>query len=131
DGITRRNFLQVGGLGFLGLSLADWLRGSETQTANPTRRRDGETSCIFIFLEGGPSQLETFDPKPNAPNDVRGPYGPIATSVTGTQICELLPMMATRMNRCALIRSLTGFDGAHNARLAMTGSAQGVTTHGA
>ena len=101
QGISRRELLQVGGLGLLGLGLADWLRADETQPVTRRRSRSSETSCIFIFLEGGPSQLETFDPKPNAPSDVRGPYGPIATNVSGLQICELLPMMATRMDRCA------------------------------
>jgi len=122
-GFSRRELLQVGGLGILGLSLADSLR------AGPTRR--SETSCIFIFLEGGPSQLETFDSKPAAPTDVRGPYGTTATSASGVRICELLPMMAERMDRCALIRSLTGFTGAHSARPILTGSLDSLTTYGA
>lgn len=129
QGLTRRELLQVGGLGVLGLTLADFLRSDARPSPGPGRR--SERSCIFIFLEGGPSQLETFDPKPMAPADVRGPYGPIATSVSGVQICELLPMMAQRMHHCALIRSLTGFDGSHNAHMALTGFARGTTTHGA
>jgi hypothetical protein len=131
QGLSRRELLQVGGLGLLGLTLADWLRGQEALTPRPRRRASSDPSCIFIFLEGGPSHLETFDPKPAAPNDVRGPYGALATSVPGTRIGELLPMMAARMHRCALIRSLTGFDGNHNARAALTGSLQGQTTYGA
>src|SRR5204863_3003351 len=71
-GVTRRELLQVGGLGLLGWTLADVLRGEQAPSAAaPARNRRAETSCIFIFLEGGPSQLELFDPKPNAPNDVR------------------------------------------------------------
>src|SRR5262245_54995415 len=128
QGLTRRELLQVGGLGVLGLTLTDSLRSHAS--ANP-RPRSSEPSCIFIFLEGRPSQLETFDPKPKAPSDVRGPYGPIPTSVPGLQIGELLPMMAQRMHHCALIRSMTGFDGNHNAHLALTGFARGTTTHGA
>lgn len=124
QGVTRRELLQVGGLGLLGVSLLDGLRADES-------RRGAEPACIFIFLEGGPSQLETFDPKPNAPGDVRGPYGSIATSVAGVQIGELLSMTAARMHHCALIRSLTGFTGAHTARPALTGSVQGLTTYGA
>src|SRR4051794_36439198 len=81
QGVTRRELLQVGGLGLHGLTLADGIR------AEPAPRRT-EPACILIFLEGGPSQLETFDPKPNSPNDVRGPYGTIASSVPGTQIGE-------------------------------------------
>jgi hypothetical protein len=129
QGVSRRELLQVGGLGLLGLSLGDWLRAETAPGAN--RRRSSETSCIFIFLEGGPSQLETFDPKPQAPNDIRGPYGAIPTSVSGIQIGELLPMMAQRMHHCALIRSLTGFDTGHTARPALTGLRDGLTTYGA
>jgi uncharacterized protein (DUF1501 family) len=129
-GVSRRELLQVGGLGILGLTLADGLR-AEAVRGRQTGKRRSETACIFIFLEGGPSQLETFDPKPVATSDVRGPYGTIATSVSGTQICELLPMMAERMNHCALIRSLTGFTGAHTARPILTGSVNSPTTHGA
>ena len=82
QGVSRRELLQVGGLGILGLTLADELRAAEARTANPqAANRSSETACIFIFLEGGPSQLETFDPKPNASDDVRGPYGTIATNV--------------------------------------------------
>src|ERR1700694_451484 len=109
QGVSRRELLRAGGLGLAGLTLADWLRAEATQSAAARPNRAAETSCIFIFLEGGPSQLETFNPKPNAPGDVRGPFGPVATSVPGTQICELLPEMAKRADRYALIRSLTGF----------------------
>src|SRR6516164_4122980 len=87
-GPTRRELLQVGGVAALGLTLADALRFGQAAAA-PTPR---DPACIFIFLEGGPSQFETFDPKPNAPDDVRGPYGPIATDVPTIRICELLPM---------------------------------------
>lgn len=131
QGISRRELLQVGGLGLLGLSLADSMRADATRAATPRSSRSRETSCIFIFLEGGPSQHETFDPKPNAPGDVRGPYGAIPTTASGIQICELLPLMAARMNHCAIIRSLTGFDGSHTARPALTGSKEGLTTYGA
>ncbi|MSQ96289.1 MAG: DUF1501 domain-containing protein [Gemmataceae bacterium] len=134
QGITRRELLQVGGLSVLGISLANLLRSEETRPltglGSPARPRT-EKSCIFIFLEGGPSQFETFDPKPSAPMDIRGPYGNCATNVPGTQICELLPMMADRMDRCALIRSLTGFTGGHTARPALTGSFNSLTTYGA
>jgi uncharacterized protein (DUF1501 family) len=132
QGVTRRELLQVGGLGILGLTLADGFRTEQARAANPkSAKHRADTACIFVFLEGGPSQLETFDPKPKAPNDVRGPYGSIATSVSGTRIGELLPMMAQRMHRCALIRSLTGFTGAHTARPALTGAVESLTTYGA
>src|SRR5436309_361400 len=132
QGLSRRELLQAGGLGLLGLSLADVLQAEEARKASPRpAKRRGETACIFIFLEGGPSQLETFDPKPNAPDDVRGPFGPVATSVPGTQICELLPEMAKRADRYAIIRSLTGFTGAHTARPGLTGGVNALTTYGA
>ncbi len=132
QGVSRRHLLQVGGLGVLGLTLADCFRA---ESAGQPRRRAGkrrsETACIFIFLEGGPSQHETFDPKPTAPYNVRGPYSAIATRVPGTQVGELLPMMAERLDRCALVRSLTGFTGAHIAKPALTGFTDALTTYGA
>jgi len=127
QGITRRELLQVGGLSLLGLTLGDGLRGQEARRTT----RSSDPSCIFVFLEGGPSHLEMFDPKPLAPNDIRGPFGVIPTTVPGTQIGELLPMMAQQMHRVALIRSLTGFDTGHTARPAVTGQPQGLTTYGA
>lgn len=132
QGVTRRELLEVGGLSLLGLSLADQLQADELQKSEPqTAKQSTQTSCIFIFLEGGPSQLETFDPKPNAIENVRGPYGNIATSVRGIQICELLPLLAERMDQYAVIRSLTGFGGAHIPRPALTGSTESSTTYGA
>jgi hypothetical protein len=132
QGVTRRELLQAGGLGMLGLTLADGFRAQQARGADrPGPKHRSDTACIFIFLEGGPSQLETFDPKPVAPDDVRGPYGTIATSVSGTRIGELLPMMAQRMHRVALIRSLTGFTGAHTSRPALTGRVESLTTYGA
>src|ERR1043165_8567398 len=97
--------LEVGRLGLLGLTLADQLQADDFQKSNlRTAMQTTPTSCIFIFLEGGPSQLETFDPKPNAIENVRGPYGNIATSVREIQIGNLLPMLAERMDRYAVIR---------------------------
>ena len=94
QGISRRELLHVGGLAFAGLTLADCFEKEATRARGEPPDRSSETSCIFIFLEGGPSQLEMFDPKPMAPNDIRGPFGTIPTSVPGTRIGELLPMMA-------------------------------------
>jgi hypothetical protein len=103
-GPTRRALLQVGGLSALGLSLPAWLRSeaAAARASNPNRKT--EVSCIFLWLDGGPSQFETFDPKPNANQDIRGPYGALSTSVPGLQISELMPLMAPLMDRCALIR---------------------------
>lgn len=101
DALTRRDFLRAGtlGAGTLGLSLAD-LAGLQ---AAGTRR---DISCILLFLVGGPSQLETWDLKPNAPSDVRGPFRPIATNVGGVEICEHFPLMASMAQRYAIVRSV-------------------------
>src|SRR4051794_1786564 len=106
QGWTRREMLRVGGLGIAGLTLADWFRTQQAR-ANPGSDRPRDVSCIFLWLDGGPSHFETFDPKPDAPDTIRGPYGAIPTSVPGVQFCELLPMLARHMDKCALIRSMS------------------------
>src|SRR4051794_18355670 len=94
-GLTRRELLQVGGLGVLGLTLADALK---SQARAPGKHR--ETSCIVLWLDGGPSHFETFDPKPDTPDTIRGPYGAVRTSVPGVHFSELMPLAAARMNHC-------------------------------
>lgn len=101
DGVTRRDFLRAGGLA-LGLGLTDLAR-LEVLGAAPSR---SEKACIQLFLVGGPSQLEMWDPKPNAPEDVRGPFRPIRTRVPGLHISEHFPRMAERMDRIAVVRSM-------------------------
>ncbi len=116
DGITRRDLLRVGGLTALGTGLVDLLalrRASGQASADrssPQRARN----CILIWLDGGPSHLETFDPKPDAPREVRGPLESIATSLPGIQVSECLPQIARRMERLAIVRSLTSPLGEHN-----------------
>ncbi len=95
----RRGFLKVGMLGSLGLGLADLLRAQ----AEPSRRA---TSVIILHMRGGPSQLETWDMKPNASVEFRGEFNPIATNVPGIQICELLPRSARIMDKWSIVRSL-------------------------
>jgi hypothetical protein len=113
DGVTRRNFVRLGGLTALGLGLADVLRGrasaARDQEVRPTAER-----CVLIWLDGGPSHLETFDLKPDAPSEVRGPFQSTATSVPGIQICEHLPRTAALMDKLSLVRSLTSPLGEHN-----------------
>src|SRR5438552_2815551 len=87
------------------------LRGRLNRRASALSR---EPSCIFICLSGGPSHLETFDPKPSAPIEIRGPYGSIPTNVSGIRISELLPQLSRHMDKCALIRSMTSSDGNHS-----------------
>jgi hypothetical protein len=130
QGISRRDILQVGGLGILGLTLADWCRARAAQ-APSAALGDREPSCIFIFLSGGPSHLETFDPKPSAAVDIRGPYGVTATSVPGIRISELLPQVARHMDKCAVIRSMTSSDGGHSGVSMLSGATRGGASYGA
>src|SRR5262245_44823229 len=88
--ISRRSLLRVGGLAYLGLDLAGLFRAEAAPGDNPPRpgERARLKSCILIFCDGGPSHLDTFDMKPNAPAEVRGAFRPIATSVPGMRVCE-------------------------------------------
>jgi hypothetical protein len=116
---NRREVLRAGGLTLLGMSLPDLLRAQET------RRTGGKAkSVILLYLFGGPSLQETFDPKPDAPPEIRGPFGSIPTSVPGVHFCEYLPGMARWMNRSTLIRSASHDQNDHSAGLlyTMTGS---------
>ena len=107
--LSRRDFLQVGGLTSFGLSLGSCC--SRVDAATTAARAK---SCILIWLDGGPSHLETFDPKPQAPKEVRGPFQAISTSVPGIQISELMPLTAASMRHTAIIRSMTSPLGEHN-----------------
>lgn len=104
DGLTRREFLRAGGLGLGGLTLPGLLAGrAGAGTARGPRAR----CCIQLFMWGGPSQHETFDLKPDAPDGVRGAFRPIATRVPGVRICEHLPRLAGMAERYAVVRSVT------------------------
>jgi hypothetical protein len=103
DGVSRREFLRVGGLGLAGLTLPGLLQGR----AEGTRSGGRAKSCIQLFMWGGPSQHETFDLKPHAPSGIRGEFQPIATKVPGIHICEHLPLLAGRADRYAILRSVT------------------------
>jgi len=104
DGLNRRDFLRIGSLsaGAVGLSLIDLLRLQQAQAASPSK----DINCILLFLVGGPSHLDTFDPKPHAPDTVRGPFKSIKTNVAGIEISEHLPLMAKMADRYALVRSV-------------------------
>lgn len=101
--IDRRAMLRVGGAGMLGLTMPKLLQGAERTSSLKARAK----SVIFLFQWGGPSQLDTFDMKPNAPETVRSPYRPISSSAPGIQVCEHLPEMAKRMHHVSLIRTMT------------------------
>jgi hypothetical protein len=103
DGLRRRDFLHAGCLSFLGLGLPQVL-GLQAQGAVADDKKD--VNCIHLMLVGGPSQLDTWDPKPNAPVEIRGPYRAIRTNVPGMEISENFPRMAKHADKYALIRSL-------------------------
>ena len=115
-GFTRRELLQVGYSGLLGIGLPSLF--AQRAMAKPSNligrgaNRDGK-SVLFIFLTGAPSQLDTFDMKPEAPAEVRGTFQPISTPVPGIKICEHLPLLAARADKYAIVRSLQGFSAEH------------------
>lgn len=101
-GTSRRDFLRLGALGFGGLALPDLLR---LRAAAPERSR--EKAVIFVYLFGGPSHIDSYDMKPDAPVEYRGEFKPIRTNVPGFDICELMPMQTKIADKLALIRNLT------------------------
>ena len=120
DGFSRRDFLRIGALGVGGLTLADLLR--LRAQGEPTGDQPHK-AVIMVLLRGGPSHIDTFDPKPGAPGDIRGPFKPIATNVPGIQVSELLPLQAQLMDRLAIIRNLRFGVDAHNGLELLTGHA--------
>jgi hypothetical protein len=103
DALTRRRLLELGALG-AGLGATSWVRAEHPPALRAPKNKI--RSCVLVFFYGGPSHLDTFDPKPDAPAEVRGEYGTIATSVPGTRVCEHLPRLARIMDRVALVRGL-------------------------
>ena len=102
DGLRRRDFLHAGSLALLGLGLPQFLR---LQALGAVRENKKDINCILLMLVGGPSQLDTWDPKPDAPSEIRGPHKPIKTNVPGIEISEIFPRMAKQADKYALIRS--------------------------
>jgi Protein of unknown function (DUF1501) len=125
NGWTRREMLRAGGLGLLGLGLPDFLRLSETQAARPrpefTRGFGRAKSVILLYLYGSPSQLETFDMKPDAPVEIRGELKPIRSRLPGLDVCELLPHTSQVMDRVTVVRSMTHPYPLHGVAFAVTG----------
>jgi hypothetical protein len=125
DGVTRRNFLQVGAFGTV--SLAGLLRARATQ-ATETRAAAPITTpkaAIMIYLPGGPSHIDMYDPKPDAPKEFRGEFNPINTNVAGVRICELMPRQAAMWDKLAVVRSVVSVD-EHSDSLVMTGYSEQV-----
>ena len=129
DGLSRRAFLKIGGLGIGGLTLADVLAaedqsplrdvGSGSGSGGQSARRG--KSLINIYLPGGPPHQDMFELKMDAPSSVRGEFKPVRTNVPGIEICEHLPRMAAMMDKLAVIRSVVGSDGRHDSHQCLTG----------
>ncbi len=116
DGMSRRSWLRIGGLALGGLALPDVLR-AET----PGRPGKAIKGVIMVILPGGPSHLDMYDLKPEAPPEIRGEFQPIATPVPGLEVCELMPRLAAMADKYAVIRSLVGFHNDHNTHWCTTG----------
>jgi hypothetical protein len=116
DGISRRSFLKIGGLVMGGMALSDILR-AQTQSGV----RNSHKAIIMVYLAGGPSHLDLFDMKPEAPSEIRGELKPMKTNVPGIEICEVLPRLAKQMDKCAIIRSMTGARDEHSPAINYNG----------
>src|SRR5205807_1506468 len=116
DGMSRRDWLRIGGLALGGLSLPEILRAeARSGQRNPAK------GIIMVLLPGGPTHLDTFDLKPDAPAEIRGEFRPIATNVPGIALCELMPRLARLADKLAIVRSLVGFRDDHNTHWCSTG----------
>ena len=116
DGISRRSWMQIGALGLGGLALPEILRG-ESGSGKAGKAK----GIIMVLLPGGPSHLDMYDLKPDAPTEIRGEFQPISTSVPGIEICELMPRLAANAQQLTILRSLTGFKNDHNTHWCSTG----------
>ena len=117
-GRSRRDFIQVGSAALGGLGMTEML-AAKAAGVNPK-----DTRCIFIWLDGGPTHYETFDPKPDAPDDIRGPFKTIPTAVKGVHFSEYVPKMAKAFDKFSVIRSIAHDQNNHGAgnHFLMTGS---------
>ena len=116
DGVSRRGFLGIGGLGLGAFALPEILRAEDTAGKGRSHK-----SVIMVFLPGGPSHLDLFDLKPDAPVEIRGEFKPAATNVPGISICEHLPRLAAMMDKLAIIRSIVGGPDDHACHMCLTG----------
>ncbi len=121
DGMSRRDFLQIGGLAMGGLSLPQIIRAEAEAGVKSSRK-----SIIMVFLAGGPSHIDSFDPKTEAPAEIRGEFDPIETSVPGIQMTELFPRMAAIMDKLAIIRSIVGTPHDHASFHCLTGRPRNI-----
>lgn len=126
DGISRRNFLKIGAFG-AGLTLADLLRDRARADGPARTSNTRQKSAIMIYLPGGPSHMDMYDLKPDAPAEFRGEFRPIDTNVPGVRICEHFPLQARMWDKLACIRSVVSVD-EHSDSLVMTGYSQRENT---
>lgn len=121
DGMTRRDLMHVGAAGLFGLNLAEWATAAAPAAATAGPGFGRAKSCILIYLYGAPSQIETFDPKPDAPSDIRGELGCIPSILPGLNVCEGLPRLAQVMDKVTVLRSVTHPYPIHGVAFATTG----------
>ena len=124
DGPSRRDLLTVGTLSLLGLGLPDFFRQRASARPAPSRPASGfgrAEAVILLYLQGSPSHIDLWDPKPAAPAEIRGEFKPIATKVPGILIGETFPQIAARMDKFSIIRSIVGSTGGHDAFQCTTG----------
>src|SRR5437867_934775 len=110
EAVTRRDFLRVGTIGVLGLSLPALLRQRALGGVDPKK---DNISCILMWMQGGPSHIDTMDPKPDAPLEIRGEFKAIPTCLPGVQLSEHLPKLAQHLDKTSILRSLTSPDSSH------------------
>jgi hypothetical protein len=118
DGLTRREWLRIGGLGLFGLTMPELLRARANEAAAPAglERSFGKAkACIVLFFLGGPPQHETWDPKPDAPPEVRGDLRPIASALPGLLVGELMPRTARVADKLCVLRAVSTGDNAHSS----------------
>src|SRR6184192_4024137 len=123
-GLSRRQFLRIGGLSALGLSLPGFFRLQTLAAADATANRSPKSvNCIFMWMRGGPSHHDTFDPKPDAPAEIRGDFKTIPTTLPGVRIAEHLPLLAKQTDKFSIIRGHDPKNGSHGVadHLMMTG----------
>ena len=112
-GLPRRDFLQLGLGAVMGLGFTDLLRCRAAAAEAAGQGRPAQVNCILIWLDGGPTHYESFDPKPDAPSGIRGEFKPISTSVPGTQFCEIVPNLAKVAHKISIVRSICHKDPNH------------------
>lgn len=120
DGLSRRSFLTVGGMAMGGVALSDVLRSEAQAGVGATHK-----GIINIYLPGGPSHIDLWDQKDDAPKEIRGDFRPIKTNVPGVEICEMFPKMAQMMDKFVPVRSISDADGRHDGYQCMTGRRRG------